>query len=122
MNSRIGEGHMDPLEEGAVHQAMPQGIIEHLAQTSDRPQLSDRRKVHMRLGDVIPGTGVMRVKEETIPAIRTEEKLQIHNPYQGAMILGRGIQEMQSLETFLTKLSRTNERSEKSRRVFKKPL
>ena len=26
-----------------------------------------------------------------------------------------------SLKTFLTKLSRTNERSEKSRRVFKKP-
>ena len=26
-----------------------------------------------------------------------------------------------SLETFLTRLSRTNERSEKSRRVFKKP-
>ena len=27
-----------------------------------------------------------------------------------------------SLETFLTRLSRTNERSEKSRRVFKKPI
>ena len=73
---------------------MPQGIIEHLAQTSDRPKTSDRRKVHMRLGDVIPGTGVMRVKEETIPAIRTEKKLQIQNPYQVAMILGRGLQEM----------------------------
>ena len=69
---------MDPLEEGAVHQAMPQGTIEHRAQTSeeaqqatDRPQTNDRRKLHMRLGDVIPGTVVMRVKEETISAIRT---------------------------------------------------
>ena len=36
MSNRIGEGHMDPLEEGAVHQAMPQGIIEHGAQTSGK--------------------------------------------------------------------------------------
>ena len=28
----IGGGHMDPLEVGAAHQAMPQGIIEHGAQ------------------------------------------------------------------------------------------
>ena len=40
--------------------------IGHGAQTSekvrlatDRPQTNDRRKTHMRLGDVIPGTGVM---------------------------------------------------------------
>ena len=70
MNNRIGEGHMDPLEEGAVHQAMPQERVEHVAQTSeeaqmatDRPQTNDQSKKHMRLGDVIPGTGVMRVKE-----------------------------------------------------------
>ena len=73
----------------------------------------------------------MRAKEETIRAILTEGKFQVQNPYQGAMILKRGIQEMlhqwpqplkllnRSLETFLTRLSRTNERSEKSRRVFK---
>ena len=74
---------MDPLEEGAVHQAMPQGTIEHETQTSeeaqlatDRPQTNDRRKIHMPVGDVIPGTGVMRVKEETIPAIRTGGKIQ----------------------------------------------
>ena len=35
--------------------------------------------------------GVMRVKEETIPATRTGGKIQ--SPYQGAMILKRGIQE-----------------------------
>ena len=52
---------MDPLEVGAVHQAMPQGIIEHGAQTveqvhrgTDRPLTNDQRKAHMRLGEVIP--------------------------------------------------------------------
>ena len=71
MNNPIEEGHMDPLEEGKVNPAMPQGTIGHGAQTSeevrlakDRPQTNDRRKLHMRLGDVIPGTGVMRIKEE----------------------------------------------------------
>ena len=88
---------MDPLQAGAVHQAMPLGIIEHGAQISeevqlatDRPQTNKRRKAHMRLGEVIPGTGVMRAqggvmraKEETIRAIRTEGKFQVKNPYQG---------------------------------------
>ena len=75
---------MDPLEVGAAHQAMPQGIIEHGAQTleqvqrgTDRPLTNDRRKAHMRLGEVIPVTGDMRAqggvmwaKEETTTAIR----------------------------------------------------
>ena len=115
MTNKIAEVHMDPLEVGAVHQAMPQGIIKHGAQTSeevqlatDRPQTNDRRKAHMRLGEVITGTGVMRAqrgvmraqggvmraKEETIRAIRTEGKFQVQNPYQGAMMFRRGIQEM----------------------------
>ena len=49
MNNPIEEGHMDPLEEGAIHPAMPQGTIGHMAQTSeevrvttDRPQTNDR--------------------------------------------------------------------------------
>ena len=53
------------------------GVIGHGAQTSeevrlatDRLQTNNRRKTHMRLGDVIPGTGVMRIKEKFIPAIR----------------------------------------------------
>ena len=82
MNNRIGEGHMDPLEEGAVYQAMPQGTIDYGAQTSeevqlerDRPQANDPRKIHMRLGDVIPRTGVIRAKEETMPVIRTGDKI-----------------------------------------------
>ena len=60
---------MDSLQLGAVHQAMPQRIIEHGAQTAeqvqqatDRPQTNDRRKAHMRLGEVIPETGDMRAQ------------------------------------------------------------
>ena len=126
---------MDPLEEEAVHPAMPQWTISHGAQATeevqlatDRPQTNDRRKIHMRLGDVILGTGVTRKNEEVIPAIQTRGKIQ--SLYQGAMMLKRGIQGTlhrwphsfeplnRSLERFLTRLSRTNERSEMSRRVF----
>ena len=75
---------MDPLEAGAVHQAMPQGIIEHGARTveqdhrgTDRPLTNDRGKAHIRLGEVIPVTegmqargGVMWARRETLTAIR----------------------------------------------------
>ena len=88
---------MDPLEEGVVHQAMPKGTIGHGAQTSeevqlttDLPQTNDRRNIHMRLGDVIPGTRVKRIKEEVIPAIRTGGKIQ--SLYQVTMMLKRRIQ------------------------------
>ena len=65
MNNRTGEGHMDPHEEGAVHQDMPQGIKEHGAHTSEEVQLAnDRRKIHMRMGDVNPGTGVMEPRKK----------------------------------------------------------
>ena len=74
---------MDPLEAGAAHQAMPQGIIEHGATTvgqvrrrTDRPQMKDRHKAHMQLGEVIPATrdmpaqgGVMWAEEEIVTAI-----------------------------------------------------
>ena len=33
-----GGGHMDPLEAGAVYQAMPQGVIEHGARTVEQVQ------------------------------------------------------------------------------------
>ena len=98
---------MDLRELGAVH-AMPRGIKEQGAQTSeevqmatDRPQVNDRHKAHMQIGEVIPVTGVlraqggvMRAKEESIRATRTEGKFQVQNPYQGAMIFRWGIQEM----------------------------
>ena len=60
---------MDPLEVGAVHQATPQGIIEHGARTveqvqrgTDRPLTNDQRKAYTRLGEVIPVTGDMRAQ------------------------------------------------------------
>ena len=75
---------MNPLEVGAAHQAILQRIIEHGAQTveqvqqgTDRSQTNDRRKAHMRLGEVIPATGdmpaqggVMWAKEETVTVSR----------------------------------------------------
>ena len=84
---------MDPLEVEAVHQAMPQGIIEHGARTeeqvhrgTDRPPTNDRRKAHMRLGEVIPVTGDMRAqggvmwaKVETLTAIRIAGMHQIQS-------------------------------------------
>ena len=89
---------MDPLEQGVVHQAIPQGTIDPGAQiteevqlATDRPLTKDQRQIHMRLGDVIPGIGVMRAKEEIIPASRTGGK--IRSPYQVAKILRRDIRE-----------------------------
>ena len=72
---------MDPLEAGAVHQAMPQGVMEHGARTveqvqrgTDRPLTNDQRKAHMRLGEVIRATGGMQArggaKRETLTVIR----------------------------------------------------
>ena len=89
-----GGGHMDPLEVGAVHQAMPKGIIEYGVETveqvqlgTDRPQTNDQRKAHMRLGEVIPVTGDMRAQGgvmwangETVTAIRIAEMHQIQSP------------------------------------------
>ena len=73
---------MDPREEGAVHRAMPQGIIGRGAQTSEKvllakeqPQTNDRRETQIQLGDVISQVGVMRNKEEVNPATRTGGKI-----------------------------------------------
>ena len=85
---------MDPLEVGAVHQAMPQGIIEHGAETieqvqlgTDRPETKDRSKARMRLGEVILVTGDMRAqggvmwaKGETVTAIRIAGMHRIQSP------------------------------------------
>ena len=53
----------------------------------DRPQTNDRRKAHMRLGEVIPVTGEMRAqggvmwaKGETVTAIRIAGMHRIHSP------------------------------------------
>ena len=82
MNNITEEGHMDPREIGAAHPAMPQVIIGRGAQMSEevllatyRPQTKDRRQTQMRLGDVIPQTEVMQIKEEIIPATRRGRKI-----------------------------------------------
>ena len=51
----------------------------------------------MPLGEVIPQTGTTRIKEDHGPAIRTGGKIQSLK------------QQKRSLETFLTRLSRTSE-------------
>ena len=137
---------MDPLEVWAVHQAMPHGIIEHGAQTveqvqlgTDRPHTNDRRKAHatgrvdsgnrrhaspgrshVGQGGNSHGNSDCRDAPNTEPLTRCDDTQAGHSGDATAMAtsfepLNR------SLETFLTRLSRTNERSEKSRRVFKKP-
>ena len=99
MNKPTEEGHMDPREVSAVRPAMPQRIIGRRAQISEevrlatgRPQARHRCRTQMRLGDVIPQTGVMRIKEEIVPATRTGK---IRSSYRRAMTLKLGIHEMQ---------------------------
>ena len=89
MNNRIEEGHMDPLEEEAAHQAMQQGTIEHGAQTSeeaqlatDRPQRNDRRKVHMRLGDFI-------LEQESCESRKKQSQRFAQEGKSGALIRGQ---------------------------------
>ena len=134
MNNRIGEEHMDPLEEGAVHPAMPQGTIDHGAQTSeefqlatDRPQTSDRRKIHMRLprnwshakkGRSHPSDSDRRQSPE--PLSKGNDAHAGHS--MDATSMATAFEPLnRALETFLTRLFRNNERCEKSRRVFRKP-
>ena len=126
---------MDPLEVGAVHQAMPQGIIEHGDQTveqfqpgTDKPQTNDRHKAHMRLGEVIPVTGDMRATSmrshvgqegnrhgdsdcrdapNTEPLTRCDDTQAGHS--RDATAMATAFEPLnRSLETFLTRLSRTN--------------
>ena len=133
-----GGGHIDRLEVWAVHQATPQGIKVHGAQTveqvqrgTDRAVTNDRRKAHMRLGELIPVTGDMRAQGEvmwakgdsdcrdapnTEPLTRCDDTQAGHSRDATAMATA-----FEPLNRSLRTLSRTNERSEKSRRVFKKP-
>ena len=99
---------MDPLEVGAVHQAMPQGVIQHGARTveqiqrgTDRPLTNNQRKAHMRLGEVIPATGgmqarrgVMQVKQETLMVIRIAGMHRTQSLRQGVRTLKRDTQGM----------------------------
>ena len=107
MNIKGGR-RMDPLEAGAVHQAMPQGVIQHGARTveqvqrgTDKPLTNDRRKAHMRLGEVIPATGgmqarggVMWAKRETLTVIRIAGMHRTQSLRRGVRTLKRDTQGM----------------------------
>ena len=84
----------------AFHPAMPQGIIGGGAQTpeevllaTDRPRPNNRRQTQIRLGELIPQAGVMRIKEEVNPATRTGGKFR--SLYRRETMLRRGIHVMQ---------------------------
>ena len=138
---------MDPLEAGAAHQAIPQRIIEHRAPTvgqvqqgTYRPRMKDRHKAHKQLEEVIPinrrnaSPGSVHVGQGGFSRGYSEcrdtpnrEPLDTGDDTQAghsrdATAMATAFERLnRSLETFLTRLSRTNERSEKSKRVFKKP-
>ena len=137
MNSRIGEGHMDPLEEGAVHQAMPgdnrtrdpniKGSSTGNRQTSNERPTQDthatgrcdsRNRSHASQGRNNPSD--QDRKENPEPLSGGNDTQAGHS--RDATSMATAFETLnKSLETFLKKLFRTNERSEKSRRVFKKP-
>ena len=135
---------MDSLEVGAVQQAMPQGIIEHGAQTSeevqlatDRPQTNQdthatgrgnsRNRSNASPGMSHASQGINNRNESDGREVPSAETLSGGNDTQAgnsveATSIATAFEPLnRSLETFLTRLSRTNERSEKSRGVFKKP-
>ena len=69
MSNLTEEGHMDPREVGGVHLVIPQAIIGRGAKTSgevqlvtDQPHTNERHKTNVLLGDLIPRTGVTRIK------------------------------------------------------------
>ena len=47
---------------------------EEVELSTDRPQTNDRRQIHMRLGDVIPGTGFMRSRKKSSQQFGQEGK------------------------------------------------
>ena len=129
---------MDPLEEEAVHPAIPQGTIGHGAQTSEKAQLvtdqlqtNDRHKLHMRgvrcdsrnwshanQGKSHPSDSDRREKPEPLSGGIDAQAGHSRN----ATSVATAFEPLnRSLELSLTRLSRTNERSEKFRSVFKKP-
>ena len=67
----------------------------------------------------------MRIKEEIIPAIRTgrnSRSFYLAGHSRDATSMATAFEPLKrSLETFLTRLSRTGECSKRSRRVFRKP-
>ena len=130
MNNPIEEGHMDPLEEEAVHPAMPQETIGHGAQTSEevRRQQNDlKRTTDARYTcDWEMGFHELESCESRKKSSQRFEQEENPEPLTGgndaptghsrdATSMATAFKTLnRSLERFLTKLSRINERSEKS--------
>ena len=138
---------MDPLEAGAAHQAIPQGIIEHGAPNSRASSTGNRQTSNERptQGTHATGRGDSSNRRNASPGnVHVGQRGNSHGdsdcrdapnrePFEGgddtqaghsrdATAMATAFEPLnRSLETFLTRLSRTNERSEKSRRVFEKP-
>ena len=99
---------MGPQEAGAVHQAMPRGIMEHGARTieqvqrgTDEPLTNDQRKAHRRLEEVTPATGdmqgrggVMWAKREVLTVIRIAGMHRTQSLRRGVRKLKRDTQGM----------------------------
>ena len=87
--------------------------------SSNRGHASPGRR-HVGQGGNTHGDSDCRDAPHTEPLTRCEDTQAGHS--RDATAMATAFEPLnRSLETFLTRLSRTNERSEKSRRVFKKP-
>ena len=87
--------------------------------SGNRRHASPRRS-HVSQGGNTHGDSDCRDAPNTEPLTRCEDTQAGHS--RDATAMATAFEPLnRSLETFLTRLSKTNERSEKSRRVFKKP-
>ena len=78
----------------ATGENRPRGPNIRGGSTGNRPPSNDNQsRTQMRLGDLIPQTGVMRIKEEIVPVTRIGGK--IRRLYRKKMTLKRGFHEMQ---------------------------
>ena len=134
MNKPTEEGHMDPREVGTVHPAMPQRIIDQGTQISEEAQLDSNERPMQnanatgRCDSAIwshADQGKNRVSDSNRrknPEVQSEGNDFQAGHLRDATSMASAFEPLnRSLEAFLTRLCRTSERSEKSRRVFKKP-
>ena len=96
MNKPTEEGHMDPREVGAVHPAMPQGIIDQGTQISEEAQLDSNERPMQNANatgrcDSAIWSHAVRAKNRVSDSNR--RKIQRSN--RRAMTFKRGIYEMQ---------------------------
>ena len=127
---------MDPLEEGKVHPATednrPRGPNIRGSSTGNRPTSNERptqvthatgrcdsrNRSHANQGRINPSDSDRMENPE--PLSGGNETQEGHS--RDAISMPTAFEPLnRSLETFITRLYSTNERSEKSRRIFRKP-